>query len=141
MKIVKDKIEIAELKVNKKMTRLNKNLSVERWEKLNFFEQMANTGAEIGRALNWRTKDRQKSDAAFERGLELLDLTIDDKKNHNRGRLKELCRLREILIDYFMFDNIYGSNDEKWNNYFYAFNYAAAINREKSNTEHLISNT
>lgn len=110
------------------MTRLNGNLTKERWQKLNFFEQMANVGAEIGRAINWREKDEQRSDAAFERGLELLDLTIDDKKNHKGGCLKELCRLREVLVDYFCFDNIYGSSDEKWNNYFYAFNYAARKN-------------
>jgi len=108
------------------MTRLNEDLTKERWRGLNFFEQMANTGAEIGRAINWRLKNKQRSDAAFERGLELLDLTIEDPKNKNK--LKELCRLREVLVDYFYFDNIYGSSDEKWNNYFYAFNYAARIN-------------
>ena len=64
---------------------------------------------------------------AFERALELLDLTIEDKKN--RLRLKELLRLREVLADYFQFDNIYNSTDKKWQSYFYAFNYAAAIGK------------
>ncbi len=61
-------------------------------------------------------------------GLELLDLTIEDSKN--KKGLKELCRLRKMLADYFYFDNIYGSSDETWENYFYSFNYAAAIHRE-----------
>ncbi len=110
---------------------LHKELTQEKWQKKSFFEQMANIGTEIGRAINWRKKDAQKSSASFERGLELLDLTIEDKKNH-QGKLKELCKLREVLVDYFMYDNVYGSSDEKWNNYFYGFNYAAAINRENS---------
>ncbi len=111
------------------MTRLNQNLTEERWFSSSFFEQMANVGAEFGRAINWREKDKKRSDAAFERGLELLDLTIDDKKNHMHGRLVELCRLREVLIDYFLYDNVYGSSDEKWNNYFYGFNYAARLGK------------
>lgn len=104
---------------------LHKNLSEEQWQKKPFFEQMANIGAEVGRTVNWKSKDKKVSQSAFERGLELLDLTIEDKKNSNH--LKELCRLKEVLVDYFMYDNIYGSSDEKWSNYFYGFNYAAAI--------------
>ena len=106
---------------------LHKDLKKENWQKLLFFEQMANVGAEIGRTINWREKDVKISKTAFERGLELLDLTIEDIKN--RRSLKERCRLREVLADYFYFDNIYGSTDEKWNNYFYGFNYAASISR------------
>jgi len=96
-----------------------------RWLRFSLAEQMANIGAEIGRAINWREKGTSESMAFFERGLELLDLTIEDVKN--RKRLQELLRVRECLADYFCFDNIYGSDDEKWNNYFYGFNYAANL--------------
>ena len=109
------------------MTNFHKKLSKERWHIMPFFEQMANIGAEIGRAINWRLKDKKMSLTAFERGLELLDLTIEDVKN--RKHLKEICRLRETLADYFYFDNIYNSTDESWNKYFYGFNYAVAIKR------------
>ncbi len=88
---------------------------------------MANIGAEIGRAINWRPKNEKYSKMVFERGLELSDLTIEDPKN--KKRLKELLRLREMLADYFYFDNIYSSDDKKWQNYFYFFNYAAIINK------------
>ena len=115
------------------MTRCNQNLTEERWFKLSFFEQMANLGVEVGRVIRWRGECPERSKAAFESALELVDLTIKDKRNRG-SRLKELCRLREVLVDYFCFDNIYGSSDEKWNNYFYAFNYAARIN--KINLEH-----
>ena len=98
----------------------------ERWFKFSLLEQMANIGAEIGMAINWSKKSKEESQKFFERGLELLDLTINDKKN--KKRLKELLRVRECLVDYFCFNNTYGSSDENWNNYFYAFNYAVRAN-------------
>lgn len=112
------------------MIYIHKNLAEGGFHKFSFPEQMANIGAEIGRAAIWKNKDIKMSEDAFERGLELLDFAIEDPKN--RKKLKELCRLREVLADYFYFDNICGSSDEKWDNYFNAFNYVAAINREKS---------
>ncbi len=96
-----------------------------RWGQLSFFEQMANIGSEVERAINWKEKKAEYSQLASDRTLELLDLTIGDKKNQSRGRLKELLRLREVLADYFYFDNVYNSNDEIWKKYFLAFNYAA----------------
>ena len=105
----------------------HKELTKEKWESVSFFAQMSNIGAEIGRTINWRNKDKKISESAFYRGLELLDLTIADRKNRNK--LKELCRLKEILADYFCFNNVYKSNDMQLNNYFYVFNYANAVNR------------
>ncbi|OGZ63607.1 MAG: hypothetical protein A3A98_02820 [Candidatus Staskawiczbacteria bacterium RIFCSPLOWO2_01_FULL_40_39] len=106
------------------MNYIHKELADGRWLKFSFAEQMANTGAEIGRAINWKIKDEKISNLAFERGLELLDLTINDPKNSRK--LKELCRLREVLADYFMGNNEYGSTDQSWNNYFYFFNAAVS---------------
>jgi phenylalanyl-tRNA synthetase alpha subunit len=80
--------------------------SKKRWQKLSFFEQIANIGSEIQRTVNWREKNLEYSKLAFERALELIDLTIEDKKNQKSGRLKELLRTKELLIDYFCFDNI-----------------------------------
>ena len=102
----------------------HKDLTREKWFGLDFFSQMANIGAEIGRAINWKERDKNSSEAALYRGLELLDLTIQVKKN--KKKLKELCRLREIIADYFCFDNIYESTAEDLNNYFYLFGYAAS---------------
>jgi hypothetical protein len=87
----------------------HRELAGGRWDRLSFFEQMANIGSEV------------------ERALELLDLTIDKDKDKNH--LRELLRLREALVDYFAFENNYGSSDEKWHNYFYAFSFAARIDR------------
>ncbi|TSC90945.1 MAG: hypothetical protein G01um10142_195 [Parcubacteria group bacterium Gr01-1014_2] len=104
----------------------HKNLAAGRWFTFSFFEQMANIGSEVERAMKWQTKNDEYSRLASDRALELLDLTISDAKNHKR--LKELFRLREVLADYFYFDNIYKSDNQKWHNYFNAFNYAAMIN-------------
>lgn len=95
-----------------------------RWKKLSFIEQMANIGAEVGRAISWRKKGKTEiSKNAFYRALELIDFSIDDPKNKNS--LKEILRLRELLVDHLMGDNIYRSTDEDWDKYFYPFNFAA----------------
>lgn len=106
----------------------HKSLASGRWFKMTFFEQMANIGSEVERTILWREKNKEYSQKAFERALELVDLTISDDKNKNKSKLKELTRMREALADYFTFENQYQSSDKSWRNYFYGFNYAARIN-------------
>jgi len=102
----------------------HKDLAGGRWNSLSFCEQMANIGSEVERAIQWRKKENAHySHMAFERALELLDLTVADEKN--KKRLKELLRLRETLADYFAFENVYQSSDRSFQNYFYAFTFAA----------------
>ena len=103
----------------------HKGLTQKQWDSKSIFEQMANIGSEIFRTISWREKNADFSQKAFYRALELLDLTISDKKNKNR--LKELLRLRELLADYFVYDNLYRSNDKDLQKYFYAFNFAARV--------------
>ena len=110
------------------MTVRHAELAAGRWLRLSLVEQLANVGSEIERTIRWKGKgNAEYGGRAFERALELLDLTIADEKN--RLRLRELTRLREALADYFWFDNRYGSSDESWQRYFHAFNYAAALSR------------
>lgn len=105
------------------MNTFHKDLSA-RWNDLTTVEQMANIGAEVGRAISWHKKNnKMMSQNAFYRALELLDFTIEDSKNKNP--LKEILRVREMLVDYFMGSNIYHSTDDQWNKYFYFFNFAA----------------
>ncbi|MEX0848686.1 MAG: hypothetical protein WD055_00480 [Candidatus Dependentiae bacterium] len=111
--------------------KIHKGLSLERWFTFSLFEQLANVGTDIERVINWKKKENiDYSEKAFARALELLDLTILDDKNKG-GKLRELLRMREILIDYFVYDNQYNSNDKMWQDYFYQFNYAAAIQNGK----------
>ncbi len=105
----------------------HQELASGKWSKLTFIEQMANIGSEVGRTITWKNQDKPNySERAFERALELLHLTIADIKN--KHHLRGLTRLREALIDYFSFDNEFKSSDKLWQNYFYAFNFAARRN-------------
>lgn len=96
----------------------------ERWNQFTLFEQMANIGAEVGRAIKWKTKgNKEMSTNALYRALELIDITINDSKNRNS--LKEILRTREALVDFFIGNNIYKSSNEIWEKYFFFFNLAA----------------
>jgi hypothetical protein len=103
-------------------------LAAGRWHTLSLLEQLANTGSEVERALNWAARGNADYCArAFDRALELLNLTIADPKN--RRRLKELTRLREALLDYFMGSNAFGSSPAAWRTYFHAYGMGAALQR------------
>jgi hypothetical protein len=119
---------------------IHKDLTPERWFKFSLMEQLANVGCDIDRAI--RAKNEGNTDykeKAFWRALELLDLTIEDPKNRKKGKLKELLRVRETLIDHFLYYNEYNTTDESWQRYFYQFNYAAALERERRRAEKLAS--
>ncbi len=106
------------------MTIQHKDLAAGRWQELSFLEQMANIGSEVERALKWREKNNPDYSArACERALELLDLTLDDQEN--RPHLKEIARVRETLVDYFLGSNQFGSSEKTWRRYFLEFAYAA----------------
>ncbi len=107
----------------------HKGLTHDHWFSFSLAQQLANVGCEIDRTIRWRNKGNMEySRLSFERALELLLLTKIDPKH--KGRRRELCRAYEALVDYFMCDNEYKSTDEQWQNYFYQFNYAAAIERQ-----------
>ena len=94
----------------------HRELAAGKWNLLSLAEQMANIGSEVERTISWKAKGRMDfSGRAFDRAIELLDLTIADTKN--RTRLKELLRVRETLADCFVFDNIYQSTPESWQRY------------------------
>ena len=65
----------------------HKNLSKKRWFNMKLVEQMANIGSEVERTIIWKNKgDKQYQKLAFERALELIDLTLKDPKNRMRQR-------------------------------------------------------
>lgn len=109
--------------------KIHKDITLERWCGFSLFFQLANVGTDVSRAISWRKKgDFVNSNDAFERAMELLDATIADPKNRGPRR-KELLRVRETLKDYFLGDNEYKDTDEAWEQYFYNFCYAAALER------------
>lgn len=99
------------------------------WNRLSTIKQLGNIGAEIGRTISWKRNPAYGNYVdAFYRGLEYLDLSINDSKNSGPKR-KELCRLREVLADWFLGSHLYHTTDEQWNKYF--MSYAIAANRHK----------
>jgi hypothetical protein len=100
-----------------------------RWHTLSLMQQLAHIGTDVDRAIRWRKNgDTESAQKIFENALRFIDYTVADPKNRTHRR-REILRMREALVDYFMYDNEYGSSDELWSNYFYYFCYAAA--REK----------
>lgn len=86
--------------------------------------QMANIGSEVERCINWRDKNNPAlSRKALERALELIELTLADPK-HSR-RLKEIARLREILLQDYSSDERIPAIDASWRKYFMHFALAA----------------
>jgi hypothetical protein len=110
------------------MSYQHKDLASGRWKELSFFEQMANIGSEVERSLNWKAKHNDEySHKAFERALELIDMTLDSI--HGWTRFKEIARVREAMVDFFTGSNQFQSSETLWKNYFFPFAYAARINR------------
>lgn len=61
---------------------LHKELAQGRWFELSLMEQLANVGMDVERTIRWKQKNnREHSDKAFERALDLLSLSIIDPKN------------------------------------------------------------
>jgi len=105
----------------------HRTLSEGRWNQLSFVEQMANIGSEVERALNWQAKHNTAyAQEAFERSLELIDLTLGNMKGF--ARLKEIARLREAIVDYFSGINQFKFTDQSLRNYFMNFIFAARKN-------------
>ena len=99
---------------------LHPDLGSGRWRELTLAEQLGNVGSEVSRALKAAASGNEaRKAAALDRALELFDLTLADPKH--RGRLRELCRAREVLCDYFFGGNRYGSDPESLDRYFTQF--------------------
>lgn len=95
-----------------------------RWKTLSLSEQLAHVGSEVERTIKWKEKGNiEYARLAFVRALELLDLTISAYTEFSK--LKELTRLRELLVDYFQGNNEYLSSDDFWHKYFLEFTFLA----------------
>ncbi len=110
---------------------IHTELASGRWNTFTLAFQLANVGSDFGRAFKGkRVGDDTRMWTALERCLELLDLTIADPKH--RKRLKELCRLREVICDFFIGGNEYQSTGESLDRYFLAFTIETQKERKKT---------
>ncbi len=106
----------------------HKELAEGRWFTFSLAEQMGNIGSEVGRTINWKNKNNfDQMNKAFDRCLELFDLTLADKR-WQFSRLKEISRSREVFCDFVVGDNEYKTDEKFLNNYFLQF---AIIARSK----------
>ncbi len=95
------------------------------WERMSLVEQVGNLGAEVGRAaLAKEAGDEERCRGAFNRALELFELTIVDERWRGPRR-RELCLVRELFIDFIAGDNTYGESAESLDRYFLPFALAA----------------
>ena len=83
-------------------------------------------GSEVSRASSWSARHPQRAEAALHRALELIDLTLDDPRHRaSVPRLREIARLREVIVDFFAGPNQYGSTAASLQKYLDA--YAVAL--------------
>lgn len=106
-------------------------MDLKTWSKLSIYDQMGTIGTEIGRTMSWRQNPHfGKPEEAFYRGLEYLDLSISDPKNRG-AKLKELCRVREVLVDWYLGTKLYSTTESSLNSYFEPFAIASNLQRAK----------
>ncbi len=105
------------------MSSLHQGLSPEKWSQLSLCEQLGNIGSEIGRSARWQGKDKEAFEGAVLRGLELLDMTLEDPRW--KGRRKEIARVREIFCDIVWGEGSYKTTLADLENYFYPYALAA----------------
>ena len=98
----------------------HKDLANGRWAQMSLAEQMLNIGSEVSRANRWKLKgNEEQCHRAADRALELMSLTID--ANTSRPGLKELCRLYEVMADYYYGKNIDQTEPNAMQRYFDVF--------------------
>ena len=105
----------------------HRDLAAGRWARLSLTEQLGNVGSEVGRMLRWRGRDEGLVTGAFDRALELLDLTLADPRW--RDRLREIARARELLCDAAAGGGESNTTLEDLARYFLAFAVAARSGR------------
>lgn len=105
------------------MNTIHTDLANGRWITMSLAQQMGNIGGEVHRLVLSQNKDKGRFDSAFDRALELIDLTLADPR-WKKG-YKEIARVREVLCDICFGQNQYDTSLEALDNYFFQFGLAA----------------
>lgn len=96
------------------------------WAEMDVFNQMGNIGSEVGRALNAKRQGKlDRCQAAFYRGLDLIDETAQLWATQKRPGLRELLYAREQFAESVTTPNV----DATLEAYFMQFAIAARANR------------
>lgn len=100
----------------------HQELAAGRWHAMSLFEQLGNVGSEISRAIKWTARRPELARGALERALELIDLMLDDPRHRQSPpRLREIARVREVVVDFFDGPNQYQSTATGLQRYFDAY--------------------
>jgi hypothetical protein len=100
----------------------HQDLAAGRWFELSLAEQLGNIGSEISRAVKWTDRRPELARGALERALELIDLTLDDPRHRQSPpRLREIARVREVVVDFFDGSNQYQTTASGLQRYFDAY--------------------
>lgn len=95
---------------------IHESLGHGRWFTFTLAEQMGNIGSEIHRLVLSQNRDQSRFASAFDRALELIDLTLADPRWSKS--YKEIARVREVLCDICFGSNQYNTSLEELDNYF-----------------------
>ena len=108
------------------MNNIHKGLSSGKWQQLSLTEQLANIGSEVNRVIYLSNLgDTENKEKAAWRVLELIDLTIADKRW--KSQLSEFTRLKEVFCDMFLGRQDYNISLDMLIDYFLPF--ALAVRR------------
>jgi len=108
------------------MTVQHPELAAGRWWTLTLSEQLGHVGSEVSRTLRWQSRNPRIAKGALQRALELIDLTLADPRHRcHVGRLREIARAREVLVDFVDGPNQYHSTAASLQRYFDAYAVAA----------------
>ena len=102
-------------------TIVHRELADGRWGALTLAEQLANVGSEVERAI--RSRDAGKPgrfESAFDRALELFDLTARDDRWRGHRR-REILRAREEFCRLFFDENVPKDSARGLRKYFLQF--------------------
>lgn len=96
------------------------------WAEMSIFDQMGNIGSEVGRALKAKRQGKtERTQAAFYRGLDLIDETARLWAAKKQVGLKELLYARELFVESVTTDKV----DPTLESYFMQFAIAARLSR------------
>jgi len=107
----------------------HESLSAGRWHTLSLAEQLGNVGSEVDRAVRASSaNDEDRFERAFDRALELLDLTLADPRWRGHRR-REIARAREEFCRVFYGDGVAPGSVRGLQDYFLYFALAARARR------------
>jgi len=108
---------------------MHDELATGRWCTFSLDEQLGNTGSEVHRTIAAIARgDARGTDLAFQRALELFDLTMMDPR-WRFPRKKEIARAREVFCDLIVGGNTYHTDPDSLDRYFTQFAIAAQRQR------------